>query len=38
MAEAINGLWKAELVHRRVPWRAKGAVEFATLELVSRFS
>lgn len=38
LAETINGLYKAELIHRRVPWKTKEAVEFATLEWVSWFS
>ena len=32
LAETINGLYKAEVIHRRGPWRAFEAVEFATLE------
>ena len=31
LAETINGLYKAEVVHRREPWRTFEAVEFATL-------
>lgn len=31
LAETINGLYKAELIHRRGPWRSFEAVEFATL-------
>ena len=38
LAETINGLYKAELIHRRVPWRTKEAVELATLEWVSWFN
>ena len=34
LAETINGLYKAELIHRRAPWRTKEAVELATLEWV----
>src|SRR4051812_842210 len=34
LAETINGLYKAELIHRRGPWRGFEAVEFATLEWV----
>ncbi len=34
LAETINGLYKAELIHRRTPWRTKDAVELATLEWV----
>lgn len=32
LAETINGLYKAEVTHRRGPWRNFEAVEFATLE------
>jgi len=32
LAETINGLYKAELIHRRAPWKTKEAVELATLE------
>ena len=32
LAETINGLFKAEVIHRRGPWRSSEAVEFATLE------
>jgi hypothetical protein len=38
LAETINGLYKVELIHRRVPWKTKEAVEFATLEWVSWFT
>ena len=34
LAETINGLYKAEVIHRRGPWRSFKAVEFATLEWV----
>ncbi|AYM84017.1 hypothetical protein At12D1_41350 [Agrobacterium tumefaciens] len=34
LAETINGLYKAEVIHRRGPWRNFEAVEFATLEWV----
>ena len=34
LAETINGLYKAEVIHRRGPWRGFEAVEFATLEWV----
>jgi transposase InsO family protein len=30
LAETINGLYKAEIIHRRGPWRSLQAVEFAT--------
>lgn len=32
LAETINGLIKAEVIHRRSPWRSFEAVEHATLE------
>ena len=38
LAETINGLYKAELIHRRVRWKTKGSVELATLEWVSWFN
>ena len=38
LAETINGLYKAELIHRRTPWKTKQAVELATLEWVSWFN
>ena len=31
LAEMINGLYKAEVIHRRGPWRSFEAVEYATL-------
>ena len=34
LAETINGLIKAEVIHRRGPWRSFEAVEYATLEWV----
>ncbi|CAO4152833.1 IS3 family transposase ISRtr2 [Methylorubrum aminovorans] len=34
LAETINGLFTAEVNHRRGPWRSFEAVEFATLEWV----
>jgi transposase InsO family protein len=38
LAETINGLFKAEVIHRRGPWRSFEAVEFATLEWVDWFN
>ena len=38
LAETINGLYKAELIHRRAPWKTRAAVELATLEWVSWFN
>ena len=37
-AETINGLYKAEVIHRHGPWRSFEAVEFATLEWVDWFN
>jgi transposase InsO family protein len=36
--ETINGLYKAEVIHRRAPWKTSEAVELATLEWVSWFN
>ncbi len=38
LAETINGLYKAEVIHRRGPWRSLEAVAFATLEWVDWFN
>jgi len=38
LAEPINGLYKAEVIHRRGPWRNFEAVEYATLEWVDWFN
>ncbi|WP_097374434.1 IS3 family transposase [Pacificitalea manganoxidans] len=38
LAETINGLYKAEVIHRRGPWRSFESVEFATLEWVDWFN
>jgi len=38
MAETINGLFKAEVIHRCGPWRNLDAVEYATLEWVDWFN
>jgi putative transposase len=38
LAETINGLYKAEVIHRRGPWKTKQAVEVATLEWVAWFN
>ena len=38
LAETINGLYKAEVIQRRGPWRTMEAVEFATLEWVDWFN
>ena len=38
LAETINGLYKAEVIHWRGPWRSFEAVELATLEWVDWFN
>jgi putative transposase len=38
MAESVIGLYKAELVHRRGPWRGLSDLELATLEWVDWFN
>ena len=38
LAETVNGLYKAELVHRRGPWRGCEDLELATLEWVDWFN
>ena len=38
LAETINGLYKAEVIHRKGLWRSVEAVEFATLEWVHWFN
>ena len=38
LAETMNGLYKAEVIHRRGPWKSVDAVEFATLEWVDWFN
>ena len=38
LAETVNGLFKAEVIHRRGPWRSFEAVEYATLEWVDWFN
>ena len=37
LAESVIGLFKAEVIHRRGPWRSFAAVEFARLEWVDWF-
>lgn len=36
MAETINGLYKAELIHARTAWPSATEVEFETMLWVSR--
>ena len=38
LAETINGLYKADVIHRRGHWRSFETVEFATLEWVDWFN
>jgi transposase InsO family protein len=38
LAETINGLYKAEVIHRRGPWKSREAVELATLEWVAWYN
>ena len=38
LVESINGLYKAEVIRRRGPWRSLEAVEFTTLEWVDWFN
>jgi hypothetical protein len=38
LAESVIGLYKAEVIHRRGPWKGIDEVEFATLEWVARYN
>ena len=38
LAETINGLYKAEVIHRKGPWRSADAVEFETMDWVGWFN
>ncbi len=38
LAETVNGLYKAELIHHRVPWRTKESVELGILQWVHWFN
>ena len=38
LAGTINGLYKAEVIHRRGPWRNFEVAEFATIEWVDLFN
>jgi transposase InsO family protein len=38
MAESINGLYKAEVIHRLGPWKGVDDVEYATLDWVAWFN
>jgi putative transposase len=33
-----SGLYKAELIHRRAPWKSREAIELATLDRVHWFN
>jgi len=38
LAETINGLYKAEVIHRRTSWRRREDVEWATLQWVDWYN
>ena len=38
LAEAVNSLFKAEVIYRRGPWKSREVVELATLEWVDWFN
>lgn len=38
LAETVNGLYKAEVIHRRSSWKTRESVEVATLEWVAWFN
>ena len=38
LAEMINELYSAELIHRRAPWKTRESVELANLGWVSSFN
>jgi putative transposase len=38
LAETINGLYKAEVIHRRGPWKSRESVELATLAWVAWYN
>ena len=38
LAETVIGLFKAEVIHQRGPWRSFESVEFATLEWVDWYN
>lgn len=37
-SETLNGIYKAQVIHRRGPWRSFEAVEYATFEWVDCFN
>ena len=38
LIETVNGHYKAELIHRKVPWKTKQALDLATLHWVHWFN
>jgi transposase InsO family protein len=38
LTETVNGRFKAEVIHRRGPWRSYEAIEYATLEWIDWFN
>jgi transposase InsO family protein len=38
MAEALNGTYKAELIHRSRPWKTRQQAEFATIEWIDWYN
>jgi transposase InsO family protein len=38
LAETINGLYKADVIHRLGPWKTMAAVEWETLKWVDWFN
>jgi putative transposase len=38
MAEALNGTYKAEPIHRRQPWKTRLQAEFATIEWIDCYN
>ena len=38
LAETLNGLYKAQLIHRRAPWKTLEALELAKLEWMAWFN
>ena len=38
LAETINGLYRAEVIHHLAPWKGREDVEYATLEWVAWYN
>ena len=38
LAETINGLYRAEVIHRLAPWKTKQSLELATVQWVACFN